>query len=203
MRRATRIALAIAPLALVVAGCNGNGNDAAARPEPMTGSFVGTVAPALSDAYVAIVAGSKGDTLAYVTDGAYSVDWVDGTRQGDSARLSNEGGATLDAKFGRGIVTGSFTRPGYEPLSIMARPGDAPAGLYRATEDFADGRYVGGWVVLPDGTQRGAVRRYETPLAPGEVDPTLFKPDDASFMVPGGVLRPELVRPSGNLSLPN
>jgi hypothetical protein len=223
MRRATRIALAIAPLALVVAGCNGNGNDAAARPEPITGSFVGTVAPALSpsqapapaatvgkaavaagsDAYVAIVAGSKGDTLAYVTDGAYSVDWVDGTRQGDSARLSNEGGATLDAKFGRGIVTGSFTRPGYEPRIIMARPGDAPAGLYRATEDFADGRYVGGWVVLPDGTQRGAVRRYETPLAPGEVDPTLFKPGDASFMVPGGVLRPELVRPSGNLSLPN
>jgi hypothetical protein len=201
MRRGARLALATALLALAAAGCSDNGNDAAARREPITGSFVGTVAP--SDAYVAIVAGAKGDTLAYVTDGAYSVDWVDGTRQGDSARLSNEGGATLDAKFGRGIVTGSFTRPGYEPRIIMARPGDAPAGLYRATEDFADGRYVGGWVVLPDGTQRGAVRRYETPLAPGEVDPTLFKPGDASFTVPGGVLRPELVRPSGNLSLPN
>jgi hypothetical protein len=201
MRRATRLALAIAPLALVVAGCSGNGDDKATEPKPITGSFVGTVAG--SDAYVAIVAGAKGDTLAYVTDGAYSVDWVDGTRQDDSASLSNEGGATLDAKFGRGIVTGSFTRPGYAPLNITARPGDAPAGLYRATEDFADGRYVGGWVVLPGGTQRGAVRRYETPLAPGEVDPTTFKPGDASFTVPGGVLRPELVRPSGNLSLPN
>jgi hypothetical protein len=201
MRRAARFALATVLLAVAVAGCSDNGNDKAAEPETVTGSFVGTVAG--SDAYVAIVVGPTGDSLAYVTDGASSVDWVDGTRRSDSALLSNEGGATLDAKFGRGIVTGSFTRPGYEPLSVTARRHDAPAGLYRATDDFADGRYVGGWVVLPDGTERGSVRRYETPLAPGEVDATTFRPGDTSFTVPGGVLRPELVRPSGNLSLPN
>jgi hypothetical protein len=200
MTVATRFVLATALLALAIGGCN-SGDDKTAERKTVGGSFVGTVAK--SDAYVAIVGGPTGDTLAYVTDGAYSVDWVDGTRQGDSARLSNEGGATLAAKFGRGIGTGSFTRPGYEPLSFTARPGDAPAGLYRAIEDFADGRYVGGWVVLPDGTERGAVRRYETPLAPGEVDPTIFKPGNATFAVPGGVLRPELVRPSDNLSLPN
>jgi hypothetical protein len=201
MGRAARFALATVLLALAVAGCNDNGNDKATEPKTVTGSFVGMVPG--SDAYVAIVVGSTGDTLAYVTDGAHSVDWVDGTRRGDFASLSNEGGATLDAKFGRGIVTGSFTRPGYEPLNVTARPADAPAGLYRATDDFADGRYVGGWVVLPDGTERGSVRRYETPLAPGEVDATTFRPGDTSFTVPGGVLRPELVRPSGNLSLPN
>jgi hypothetical protein len=201
MSGAARFALATALLALAVAGCSDNGGDMAAARKPTTGSFVGTVAG--SDAYVAIVVGPTGDTLAHVTDGAFSVDWVDGTRRGDAARLSNEGGAILDAKFGRGVVTGSFTRPGEEPRSLTAALGDAPAGLYRATENFADGRYVGGWVVLPDGAQRGSVRRYETPLAPGEIDPTTFKPGDASFTVPGGVLRPELVRPSGNLSLPN
>jgi hypothetical protein len=200
MGKASRFALATVLLALAVVGCS-NGDDKAAEPKPVAGTFVGTVAG--SDAYVAIVVGPRGDTLAYVTDGAFSVDWVDGTRQGDSARLSNEGGATLDAKFGRGIVTASFTRPGEQPLSVTARPSDAPAGLYRATEDFADGRYVGGWVVLPDRTQRGAVRRYETPLAPGEIDATAFTPGDTSFTVPGGVLRPELVRPASNLSLPS
>ena len=200
MRGVARFALATALVALAVGGCSSGGDKAGER-KAITGSFIGTVAG--SDAYAAIVVGPTGDTLAYVTDGAYSVDWVDGTRHGDSARLSNEGGATLDAKFGRGIMTGSFTRPGEQPLSVTARPGDAPAGLYRATDDFADGRYVGGWVVLPDGTQRGAVRRYETPLTPGEVDATTFQPGNPTFDVPGGVLRPELVRPSGSLSLPS
>ena len=58
-------------------------------------------------------------------------------------------------------------------------------------------------MVLPDATERGTVRRYETPLAPCEVDATTFKPGDATFAVPGAVLRRELVRPSGDLSLPN
>jgi hypothetical protein len=200
MRGAARFALATALVALAVGGCS-DGDDKAGERTAITGSFIGTVAG--SDAYLAIVVGPKGDTLAYVTDGAYSVDWLDGTRRGDSARIGNEGGATLDATFRRGIVTGSFTRPGNEPLNVTARPGNAPAGLYRATADFPDGLYAAGWVVLPDGSMRGSVRRYETPLTPGEVDATTFKPGDPTFAVPGGVLRPELVRPSGSLSLPS
>jgi hypothetical protein len=193
---------AAALLALPVAGCSDDGNGVGtARREPVTGSFVGMVAG--SDAYVAIVVGPNGDALAYVTDGAWSVDWLDGMRRGDAAQLSNQGGATLDAKFGRGSVTGSFTRPQSRTLTFTALSARAPAGLYRAGADFADGLYVGGWVVLPDGTKRGTVRRYETPLAPGEVDATAFTPGDASFTVPGGVLRPDLVRPSADLALPS
>lgn len=194
------VALATAMLAAALAGCGGDG-DKKAGGAPVTGSFVGTVAG--SDAYVAIVVGPRGDALAYVTDGGWSVDWLDGTRQGDGTRLSNQGGATLDAKFGPGTVTGSFARPQSPALKFTARRRAGPAGLYRASHDLADGLYVGGWVVLPDGTARGSVRRYETPLMPGEVDATTFHPGDASFTVPGGVLRPELIRPSGNLSLPS
>jgi hypothetical protein len=193
---------AAALLALPVAGCSDDGNGVGtARREPVTGSFVGMVAG--SDAYVAIVVGPNGDAHAYVTDGAWSVDWLEGMRRGDAAQLSNQGGATLDAKFGRGSVTGSFTRPQSRTLTFTALSARAPAGLYRARADFADGLYVGGWVVLPDGTKRGTVRRYETPLAPGEVDATAFTPGDESFTVPGGVLRPDLVRPSADLSLPS
>jgi hypothetical protein len=202
MSKAVRIAVAMLCPALLVAGCGGGGGDkGAAERQAITGSFVGTVAG--SDGYVAIVVGARGDALAHVTDGAWSVDWLNGMVTGRTAALSNEGGATLDAAFSRRGVIGSFTRPQSPALQFTAVPVKAPAGLYRATQDFADGRYVGGWVVLLDGTQRGTVRRYETPLVPGQVDATTFRPGDASFTVPGGVLRPELVRPSSNLSLPN
>jgi hypothetical protein len=202
MRKAAWITLATMLPALLVAACAGNGDTgAAAERQAITGSFVGTVAG--SDAYVAIVVGADGDALAYVTDGAGSVDWVNGRLTHRTAKLSNEGGATLDAKFRRDTVTGSFTRPRSPALQFTARRDDVPSGLYRATQDLADGRYVGGWIVLPDGTERGAVRRYETPLAPGEVDPSTFRPGDATFTVPGGALRPELVRPSSNLALPS
>jgi hypothetical protein len=201
MSRTSRIAIVTVLLALLVAGCGGDGDTDAAERKAITGSFVGTVAG--SDAYIAVVVGPDGDALAYVTDGSYSVDWVNGRLTRRTATLSNEGGATLDARFRRDTVTGSFTRPRNPALQFTARRTDAPSGLYRATQDFADGRYVGGWIVLPDGAERGAVRRYETPLAPGEVDPSTFNPGDATFSVPGGVLSPELVRPASNLSLPN
>jgi hypothetical protein len=201
MRKITRLALTTLVAAAALAACGGGGDNETAEDKTISGSFAGKVAG--SEAYVAIVAGRGGKVLAYVTDGASSVDWVAGVVTGRTASLSNEGGATLDAKWSRREVTGSFTRPQNPTLTFTAVSVKTPAGLYRAVEDFADGRYVGGWVVLPDGTERGSVRRYETPLVPGEVDSTAFKPGDASFTVPGGVLRPELVRPSGSLSLPN
>jgi hypothetical protein len=201
MRKAAWITLATMLPTPLVAACGGNGDTGAAERKAMTGSFVGTVAG--SDAYAAVVVGPDGDALAHVTDGGYSVDWLAGTFAGRTATLRNEGGATLEARVERRGVTGSFTRPQAATLQFTAQPTEAPAGLYRATQDFADGRYVGGWVVLPDRTERGTVRRYETPLIPGEVDPTTFTPGDATFAVPGGVLRPELVRPSSSLALPN
>jgi hypothetical protein len=201
MRSAMRLALATVLPGLLVAGCGGGGDNGGAEPTPTTGSFVGTVAG--SDAYVAIVAGREGHVLAHVTDGAWSVDWVDGFTRGRTASLSNEGGATLDARWSRRGVTGTFTRPQTPTLTFNAVRVTAPAGLYRAAQDFADGRYVGGWVVLRDKSMRGTVRRYEIPLTPGEVDATTFRPGDATFTVPGGVLRPELVRPTDSLSLPN
>jgi hypothetical protein len=189
------IALAMMTMALVTAGCgDGESGGGTAEPEPTIGSFVGTVDG--SDAYVAVVARPEGGVLAYVTDGGSSVDWLDGALEGPrdtSARLGNDGGAVMEVAFTGRSASGAFARPGEDPQRFTAAAADEPAGLYRATESFADGDYVAGWIVLPDGTQRGAVRRYETPLPPGSVDPTTFSTGDATFAVPGGILRPELV----------
>ena len=118
---------------------------------------------------------------------AWSVDFLDGPVEGDAATLRNDGGAQLDAAFDDGGVSGTFTRPDSAPLHFTAEPAAVPAGLYRADASFADGDYVGGWVVLADGTQRGTVRRYETPLPEGTVDMRLDL-DNPTIVVPGGIL---------------
>jgi hypothetical protein len=164
----------------------------------VTGSFVGTVEG--SDAYVGVVVGHGGEALAYVCDRAgESVDWLDGRLEGDAARLGNDGGAILEVTFADDRASGKFTRPESAPLTFTARSADKPAGLYRAREFFADGEYVGGWVVLPDGTQRGAVRRYETPLPRGAVN-TALDLSNPVVTVPGGVLMPGYVDPAKDLN---
>jgi hypothetical protein len=194
-----RIASVVLAVTLFAAGCGSddNGGSRASEPEGIVGSFVGTVEG--SDAYVAVVAGSDGDVRAYVTDGGIGVDWLDGFLEGPrdtSARLGNDGGAVLEVAFTGMRASGAFARPGEDPRSFTAAAADEPAGLYRAAESFADGDYVAGWIVLPEGTQRGAVRRYETPLPPGSVDPTTFTVETRMFPVPGGMLTPRRVTPS-------
>lgn len=174
---------------LALAACSGSDSTEA---DANTGSYVGTVDA--SAAYVAVVVEPDGATLAYVSDGDESVDWLDGRVADDAASLRNDGGAVLDVTFTDDGATGSFTRPGVAPLTFTVEPADAPAGLYRAEKVLADGLYVGGWVVLADGTQKGAVRRFETPLPPGSVDPVLDL-DDPTIVVPGGTLTATPVAP--------
>jgi hypothetical protein len=174
--------------------------------ERLTGSYVGTVEG--SDAYVAIVVAEDGGAVAFVTDGGESVDFLDGFVDGEGAVLANDGGAELKVNFTEGtttdepsrpvVLSGTFVRPDSDPLRYAAGATEAPAGLYRAVQSFADGEYQGSWVVLPDGSQRGAVRRYETPLPPGSVDTVLDLADPASLAVevPGGVLHPIYVDPA-------
>ncbi len=197
----TRIALAVMAVALVTAGCDDEGGgektDKEAELETISGSFVGTVEG--TDAYVAVIVAPDEDAGAYVTDGASSVDFLDGALQADdTARLGNDGGAVLEVTFDDLTASGTFTRPGIEPHNFTAEKEPAPAGLYHDQQFFDDGEYVGGWVVLGDGTQRGAVRRYETPLPPGSVDATTFRPGDKTFTVPGGELKPRRVTPDSD-----
>ncbi len=183
----TRTGLAAALLALGAGACSSD-DGGSSSVEPRATTFAGTTADGGTS--VAIVVDEERDALAFVTDGDRSVDWVDGAVRKGAARLGNDGGAVLEVAIAGDVATGSFTRPGSDPLSFEAAAVAAPAGLYRSSEFFADGDYVAGWIVLPDGSQRGAIRRYETPLPPGAIDATTFSAGDPTFPVPGGVLMP-------------
>ncbi len=45
------------------------------------------------------------------------------------------------------------------------------AGLYRGSKTVAGKRYLGGWIVLPDGRQRGEVLSGMTDVASPPLDP--------------------------------
>jgi hypothetical protein len=187
----TRVALLVGLLAVAVVGCGDGDSDGA--PSAVSDARATTFTGRTTDGgtLVGLVVDGEGDALAYATDGDRSVDWVFGAVDDGTGSLDNDGGAVLDATVTDDRASGTFTRPGFEPLRFTARAASSPAGLYRAQESFADGDYVAGWIVLADGTQRGAIRRYETPLPPDAIDASTFRPGDDGFTVPGGQLTVE------------
>jgi hypothetical protein len=161
----------------------------AAEEQPAPGTYVGAVEG--TDMYAAVVVGPDGAALAYLCDGTgNAVDWVAGGFGGGVAGLSNDGGTFVELRIQGDGISGTVARGDDAAVTFSAALAEAPAGLYRATASFADGDYVGGWIVLEDGTQRGTVRRYETPLPERPFAPVLDL-DALVVEVPGGVLRAE------------
>ncbi len=123
-----------------------------------SGSFVGRISD--SDAFIAIVANNEGRVLAYLCDSQTIAEWFRGeVAEAGIIDLQTESGAGLWAQFVGEEAWGAVTVGG-ETLSFTAErvPEGSEAGLYRAegTKDGAE--YVGGWIVLPSGEQRGALK---------------------------------------------
>ena len=162
-RRSWAVALAAA---VVLAGCGDDGGSSSSTPTrakpaaQLKGAFVGEVDG--TDAYLALVSdGTR--VLGYVCDSKKLSRWIDvaAIRDG-AARLSARDGDDLgEAMLSAGRVSGTITIDG-EQHTFRAEPASGEAGLYRAARvDREDGKLVegeveAGWIVLPDGTQRGA-----------------------------------------------
>ena len=164
-RRATASWAAALTVAVALAGC---GDDDAtstvgstpAGQAPAKGTFVGKVDG--TDAYVAIVSdGSR--VLGYVCDSKKLSRWIDvATIHDGKATLSSRSGDDLgDASLSTGRVSGTIVVAG-RSHAFRAVPASGRAGLYRAARvDRTDGKLgenevEAGWIVLPDGTQRGS-----------------------------------------------
>jgi hypothetical protein len=123
----------------------------------IAGSFVGPTEG--SESFVAIVTNGE-QVMGYVCDGATTAEWFTGAAARDSIDLTSAGSIGLVAQRGTGdTLDGTLTTAGTESsFSAMRVDIDgSEGGLCRGILQVDGVTYTGGWIVLPDGRQRGAV----------------------------------------------
>ena len=133
-------------------------------------SFVGTVRGA--HAFVAVVVrGSQ--VIAYVCDSRRIAQWFRGSIRAGHSTLTSKAGYVLRFTVGSRQVTGTVRLPGQAGAlhRFVARPVTKPAGLYRGEKTVAGRHYLGGWVVMSDGRQRGEVVSGSTDVGSPPLDP--------------------------------
>jgi serine/threonine-protein kinase len=96
------------------------------------------------------------EAIAYLCDGSSAEAWLDGSADGGELDLTGE----------RGSLTGDFddlqasgqAAADDQTWTFTIEAVEPPEGLYRFADTIAGGaEVVGGWIVLPDGTQVGAL----------------------------------------------
>ena len=102
------------------------------------------------------IAMNGGVAVAYVCDGRQIEAWLQGPASGGTMALIGAGEANLTGTYGNGVSAGSVAAGGKQ-WTFTAPVAQEPAGLYRATATVAGARVVGGWIVLPDGSQVGVM----------------------------------------------
>jgi hypothetical protein len=132
------------------------------------GAYAGTVFG--GSASIAIVV-NGGRAVAYLCDGERRGAWLQGPAPGGQLTLTSAavaaatspGGtsptsnpAALIGTYAEGVAAGTIT-VNDEQWEFGVRAVAAPSGLYRATAIVHDTTIVGGWIVLPDGTQVGVI----------------------------------------------
>jgi hypothetical protein len=125
---------------------------------PVENARVGEVTEDLFVAVVVPEVVEEGQSVSvYLCDGEAFSQWL-------SAELDADGQALLGQVIGaqvslriedNGEVFGLAQVPGQLPHPFRATEATGEAGLYRAEETFDGVDHVAGWIVLPDGRQKG------------------------------------------------
>ncbi len=117
-------------------------------------SFTGKVPG--TNAYLAVVS-RGGQVEAYLCDSDKVSAWLTGTLRGSALRAANaKNDVAFTAKRTGSTLAGTLTLAG-KSYKVTTKLGSYPAGLYRADYVTTANLYAKtGWIVLPDGTQRGA-----------------------------------------------
>jgi hypothetical protein len=108
--------------------------------------------------------------VVYLCDGADVATWIFDETFGASAVVENDA-ARVEISLGRGGVFGVVELAGGERRAFVADAATDHPGLYRAVETFDGREYVGGWIVLDDGRQRGAITLRGDVVENPEVEP--------------------------------
>jgi hypothetical protein len=126
---------------------------------PVTGTFVSALeVEAGPQPFLSLVV-TPSNVLAYICDGETVAQWYLGTLQagGLFEARSTDRKSRITAQINAGSVVGAISLEAGRVLTFRAISATAEAGLYRSSDTLNGSRWLGGWVVLPDGQQRGAV----------------------------------------------
>ena len=165
------------------------------RATPTTGTFLTAVSVSSGPTPFVGIVTTTDKALAYICDGEGLAQWYRGSLQAGGlfeARSTTQKSRITAQVTGRSVV-GAITLEDGRVLQFRAIPGEGPAGLYRSDDRINDVRYLGGWVVLPNGEQRGAVTDIGS-TRPGFM--LEFRSNLIGTNIPGlGPLKPFMVTP--------
>ena len=94
--------------------------------------------------------------VVYLCDGADVSTWLFGEAIGDTAVLE-VADTRVELSMNEGSAAGAVSQAGGAPQEFVAEFATGDAGLYRAVETIDGQDYVGGWIVLNNLEQRGAI----------------------------------------------
>jgi hypothetical protein len=161
---AARLVSALAALLLstgMVAACGGDDDDAADSAAAPEGSFVGAVEG--SDAYVAVVSNGEEVVAGYLCDGRKVSTWIDRVpvEDGEAELVDRQGQRIGEVTLDSDSASGEIDVDG-ETLAFSAERAEGEAGLYREAIGTLGkpGSSETGWIVLADGSVRGATTKF-------------------------------------------
>jgi hypothetical protein len=132
---------------------------AGSQAAPINGNYVAEITgPAGSSPFVAVVT-TQDRAIAYICDGEVLAEWFRADLQAgglfETRSTTKKSGIT--AQVNAGSVVGAITLETGKVIQFRAMPANGAAGLYRSDDNINNQRFLGGWVVLSNGEQRGAV----------------------------------------------
>ncbi len=137
---------------LVTSACSSTSPSQTAEAQQLVAAIEGT------DALIGMVLGPD-QAVVYVCDGtetgATVAEWMHGPASSDGFDLSAPGVRVRATKAGAG-VSGTVTFADGSEHAFPAARAIASGGVYRDSSSYQD--ILGGWIVLDDGSMRGAVK---------------------------------------------
>jgi hypothetical protein len=131
----------------------------ASQAAPISGNFVTELKPVAGKTPFLAVVTSQDKAIAYLCDGESVAQWYRGVVLAGGmfeARSTSQKTRITAQITGRSVV-GAITLEDGQVLSFRAKAASGNAGLFRSDDMIENQRWLGGWVVLTNGDQRGAV----------------------------------------------
>lgn len=136
--------------------------------------FVGTVTDNENE-FVAVAIDGENVTV-YICDGnpdeetVSIAQWFVGTLVDNTIAITADNGNSVAAVVAEDGVTGAFTFADGTTKAFVLALSEDDAGFYRSEFSIGDEDYVAGWIILPDGSVRGATLHPRTQtLTPSKI----------------------------------